>query len=383
MKIDIVKNYISKIVATMFCLVMLIYSQCSYAGIGDIYTDERGHVWLMMSSDDQTIEITSQMAIEIEQILKDKQVYGLVIHYLPFATDAVEWLTNFLRTPIVNLELRGNNSERGIHAIAEGLRTSPTLTELHLNFGYIDANRVEILAPVLESNTTLTGLYLYCNNICAASVKALAEALKRNAALIVLSLERNMIGDIGAQALGETLRINRVLKSLNLAANRIGDAGAQALADSLRANLTLATLYLQENDIGDAGGVAIANMLRTNTALTVLNIGVNDIGREGRRVIIMALVDNVTLQEVYMDCEETEQNIVDLILKRNKLIRSLLHGVPSGIDEIHQLQIRILNLLGMPVPIRPQLHEMDIARDFVHALGDINHGFVFPASLLF
>lgn len=157
----------------------------------------------------------------------------------------------------------------GAEALAEQLRTTPSIERLILGENRLGARGAAALAGALSSEAMagVNFLTLRENGVGDDGAIALAGALKAQpmAALLVLSLELNGIGDAGAIALADALSApsGAQLTVLNLRGNRIGDRGALALARVLKvpAMPSLRTLWLHGNRIGDAGVAAIADAL--------------------------------------------------------------------------------------------------------------------------
>lgn len=94
----------------------------------------------------------------------------------------------------------------------------------------------------------------------------------------IVRINKKQIGDRGARQVAAALRNPRCrVKTLNLQFNSIGDNGAKAIANAVMDNKTLQKLYLGFNEIGDDGAQAMADALRINMTLQWLDLGSNSI----------------------------------------------------------------------------------------------------------
>jgi hypothetical protein len=105
MKKNITKNYVSKIVAVMFWLVMLVYGQYGYAVVErSLYVDRgTGQTYVKFYLEDEGI--TTKVAEKIAVVLADREhpVGNLTFDTVTFAPGAVAIITRALQT---NLTLR-------------------------------------------------------------------------------------------------------------------------------------------------------------------------------------------------------------------------------------------------------------------------------------
>ncbi|XP_022809207.1 NLR family CARD domain-containing protein 3-like isoform X1 [Stylophora pistillata] len=188
-------------------------------------------------------------------------------------------------------------------ALVDVLRTSNTLTHLHLTNG----SCITSLTPALQANRTLTHLSMRKTKVGDRETKELAKVLRLNHTLTHLCLADNKITHIGVEALAEALRSNKALENLDIGYNCIGDGGAVALSQALGSNRpvhskelakvlqlnhTLTHLCLADNKITHIGVEALAEALRSNKALENLDIGYNCIGDGGAVALSQALGSN-------------------------------------------------------------------------------------------
>lgn len=90
---------------------------------------------------------------------------------------------------------------RGARSIAEGLKYSSTLTQLHLPWTGITDTGAAHIAKALESNSSVRLLDMSGDQVSAASCVVLVETLQTNKSLEWLVLQDNPLGTIGARKL--------------------------------------------------------------------------------------------------------------------------------------------------------------------------------------
>lgn len=244
MKIDIARNYISRIISVVFYLLMLIYSQYSYGGIEKmIDMDIFGERYI--SVDIANVKnITEALGAEINKaLLDDKQ-------------------------PIYRIYFNGVSFDRGtLSMILGALQQGAALREINLSsIDFRDEDALAI-AAALQQRSTLATLYLWINNI--------------------------------------------------------GDLGIQAIFTALGTNTTLTTFELDGGNIGPMGAMAIARTLRINQTITDIAIRSN-IGYEELYVIMLAIVENMTLLQIDINCTEDQKKLFDLVSQRNTKIAVLV-----------------------------------------------------------
>jgi hypothetical protein len=114
-------------------------------------------------------------------------------------------------------------SDRGVAALAGGLRGCRTLREFRLAEHGL-ASRAPHAAMMMAGVVRSGG-----------------------GSLAFLDLSGNALGDAGAEAIGEGLRSNHSLTKISLKKNNIKARGVMALARSLHHNHTLTSLNIKKN----------------------------------------------------------------------------------------------------------------------------------------
>ncbi len=298
MKANMVKKFFSKITSTVFCLLILTYSHCSWAEIEKYLNPIKANFYRFGTH----IRVTLDLATEIATYLKDGRLGEIAIHG---AIDdiALQLIIKSLRTNIsltmLNFECCTLGAEGGI-ALADMLRTNIALTTLNLGIGDIGNKGGIALADALQTNTALNTLKLRLNNIGVDGGIAMGKALQTNTALTTLDLRGNNIRTEGAIAIAGALLTNTALTTLTLINNNIGVDGGIAIGKALQGNTTLTTLELNDNPIGDESARAIAEALLTNTTLTTLNLANTNIHAGGGKALANALKVNTTLKTLIL-----------------------------------------------------------------------------------
>jgi Ran GTPase-activating protein (RanGAP) involved in mRNA processing and transport len=180
----------------------------------------------------------------------------------------------------------GATDVQELYNAIEAFKSNSGLHSLQLTNNRIGPDSARALAKIIKGSTSLVSLEIgnalflpSDNHIGDLGASALAEGLRSNSTLTELFLSCNQVGDQGVTALGTALKFNSTLKKLNLSFNPISSTGAVALADSLQDNKGLIELALErewiEKDpvqIGNEGATAFAQALRVNTTLVALRL---------------------------------------------------------------------------------------------------------------
>lgn len=159
-----------------------------------------------------------------------------------------------------------------------------------------------ILADALRHNTMVTNVMLYLNNIGISGISAIAAVLKNNNQTIVsLELNENDIGIDGGRAIADMLLENTSLREINLLSTNIQSCGAKAIAMAIKQTKTtnkLSSLNLCNNHIDDEGILAFADMLVDNETLNELYLECNNPTTISIEAIAVSLRNNETLKKL-------------------------------------------------------------------------------------
>lgn len=160
-------------------------------------------------------------------------------------------------------------------ALAEVLKTTPSLTILDLSRGPFEGRRpsIEILAEALKINTSLTILNLSGNHLHNKGIEIFAKALKENRVLTSLSLSRNIFKPYNPDENNK----DKKLGVLSFDASSFGQA-IKALAELIGTSNSLTSLQLDSTGLNSEGACILTNALINNTSLTFLNLSNNLIG---------------------------------------------------------------------------------------------------------
>ena len=156
----------------------------------------------------------------------------------------------------------------GIQKVAEALKQNRSLRALSLSSDNLGLRGIVCLAPALQENQTLWQLDLSDNQLGMFEGVFLLKALENHPTLTHLNLCSNQIGNAGTtldqRAFAKVLQRNQGLRRLDLRGNRIGHREAQMLLDALRQNITLQELDLRENLVDEETLMAIQKCLTRN-----------------------------------------------------------------------------------------------------------------------
>ena len=311
MKIDIVKNRISKIVLTIFCLLILTYNQYGYADMRKyLYKDEvTGREYVKITIEDAIV--TSAMAEGIAYDLANRD------------------------HPVGSLQFTRANFLSGTFAtIMQAVQLYHTLREFDLEGNsYSDIETEQVLVEALRPNTDLYSFTLagYLKRSTEFWTQ-LADVLSNRGNLTELTLIDNSIGTIEAEveAIIKILRTNRSLMTIGLIANVINDDGALRIVKALK--------------------------LKENRAVTGIALNLNKITTVGWQAIIEALAYNTTIQD--MDLDESllpeQREIIGFILQRNLLIQEL----PDELSEhvvVSENGLNITSITNIQLPTEAQV----------------------------
>ncbi|KAL0478761.1 hypothetical protein AKO1_008331, partial [Acrasis kona] len=106
---------------------------------------------------------------------------------------------------LTDLDLQGNSiGNRGLLAIAEGLRNSPKLSKLNLSStstgGVVELQTIDKLCEgIMENKNTLTDLNLHLNSISDEGAKSLLDLVQKKPTLIRLKLYEQLNKDLFKQ----------------------------------------------------------------------------------------------------------------------------------------------------------------------------------------
>lgn len=199
------------------------------------------------------------------------------------------------RIPLVDLwecDIADDGAALLGQAMAQGTTKFQRLV-LHMNgIGNVG---IQALALGIMSCPSLTDLDLYCNNIDHEGIQVLAPALPYSN-IERLNLRANQIGPCGAKSLAMVLKDTPALRKLLLCHNGIGDEGAGYLASALAGKHArdpnipwLEELSLSFNELSIASVKAFASMLVTNASLKRLNLTGNLVDRRAALFLVSVL----------------------------------------------------------------------------------------------
>eukprot|EP00698_Gefionella_okellyi_P001547 TRINITY_DN11473_c0_g1_i1.p1 TRINITY_DN11473_c0_g1~~TRINITY_DN11473_c0_g1_i1.p1 ORF type:complete len:540 (+),score=93.82 TRINITY_DN11473_c0_g1_i1:71-1621(+) len=203
------------------------------------------------------------------------------------------WLRSATHAQVLVVDFN-NFGPAGAQAIARGLLSCGTLTELYCGSAAVGDDGAARLGEVLQA-TQLRLVHLWRNDIGDTGAIALARGCSRAHSVTSLHLAQNRIGAAGLAGLAAHLSASGVCQ-LDLWGNGFADDAAQAVGELLSvqqfsclklgmSNLTghkiqpvtqalrtstVAELDLQDTSLGDEGGVHLVVALHHNTHLRTL-----------------------------------------------------------------------------------------------------------------
>lgn len=310
----------SKTVFTICCLLTLIYSQCSHAGVEKrLYKDEvtgQNYTEVSVGKDDWTKPpLTLEIAEEIVSILTNN------------GTDSE------LTAPVGRLIVNAIYEPTAFAMIINALQKSSSVRELDFGGCFFGDNGSQLVARLLKTkNNTWVKLRLTTNQIGRKGGLAIADALKTNETLTEINLAINKLDDVVISKLAEVLQTNTTLRKLDLSQNKISVTGVQKIVCLLSVNTSLTKLGLCCNNFNSKIGSIIADALQKNETLIELNLFFNNFG-ENVQDLVEAVVHNMALQKICITWLTQEQKqTIKLVLERNTLLNSTRLQVISQRD---------------------------------------------------
>lgn len=171
----------------------------------------------------------------------------------------------------------------------QALKNMPRLSKLSLNSCQLDSDLLLELATSLADNEVLTDLNLYSNDINSEGAKVIADLLKNKVNMKCLGLSNNYIGHGGAREIAAVCQESLFgLTRLSLESNLIGNIGCMGLSKALIDNETLEELYLYNNEIDDESMTVFTKMLANKKKLRVLGLEYNKIRHQAEMVFKVA-----------------------------------------------------------------------------------------------
>ena len=153
--------------------------------------------------------------------------------------------------------------------IAEGVRLSTLLQHLQLSNNRLAG--VWFVGGAFEGEYTSTGIV------------AIADAVRTSPSLTRLDLSQNSLGVAyvggvrvnsmrGIQALADAVRESKSLRRLSIAYNSIGPSGGKVIGDAAAASAALTSLDISGNLIGLKGSKAVCDAAVSNVAISHLDL---------------------------------------------------------------------------------------------------------------
>ena len=138
-------------------------------------------------------------------------------------------------------------------------------------------------------------------------IKQISDALITNTTLKVLVLINITITDEDTSHLSTMLSINKTLETLELSNCNITDNDVRYICEGLAKNQTLTELNIGYNpQITSASTSTIAELIITTKSLTELRLDDNSLNDDDINTICTALVENITIQTLYLSKQHEE-----------------------------------------------------------------------------
>jgi hypothetical protein len=182
-------------------------------------------------------------------------------------------------------------------SITRMLKNNPRLTSVSLfNIFHVDGGDGLIVLESLQSNVGLKELSLGCNSLSRNTARWFHKHPHAFSSLTSLVLSSNALRDDGVKWICSWLRSSSPSLTLfDLGVCRIESKGARRIAAFLLQNTTLETLYLPLNDLGDVGVRCIGKALERNSTLSSLSLMSTSMTDDGVASLAVSLAKNTSL----------------------------------------------------------------------------------------
>ena len=117
-------------------------------------------------------------------------------------------------------------SKQGLLHLSHSLRLSACLTQLSINFCFLDFKACQVLAKGVQANHSLVKLDLGDNALQSQHLSSLLEVLTHHQYLGLLNLRKNQLDDVFAKQLAQVLSYNEILYKVDISANPVTNVGA-------------------------------------------------------------------------------------------------------------------------------------------------------------
>ena len=241
------------------------------------------------------------------------------------AADSIAFSIQSCIISLEELDLSGNNFQRGVTNIIGPLRNTRLLRTFIINDCHITEQDVGCIAAMishtklqqlclsrncfqgsgvieilrsLEDVNTLNTLCLNKSYITTETADLVAACLSHNLRLQSLDLGGNDLQGIGTIKISNSLKYTSTLTELNISNNNITQIAADDLAAVLNCNTRLESLYLYKNDLKAGGIIKIANAIKNLSALITLDLGYNKMTSKPAEHLGSAFCSTLNLQNL-------------------------------------------------------------------------------------
>ena len=240
--------------------------------------------------------------------------------------------------------------------ILKVLLHTPALSSLKINDCNVIDESTDKLANVLLLNTLLQEIDLSYNSLSKVDLLSILKGMKNISSLVKINGSHNKIIDEAADELAKILFHNTSLQELDLSYNNLSKLDSLRILKGMKNISTLIIINVSYNEIIDEAANELANVLLQNTSLQEINLSCNNLSKldslrilKGMKNISTLIIINVSHNEII---DEAANELANVLLQNTSLQElNLSYSSLSKLDSFRILKgmENISNLITLNV----------------------------------
>ena len=216
------------------------------------------------------------------------------------------------------LILENNNFSKDVtDDLATAVSVNCRLKKLKLANNNLQHHAV-VLAQALGQIKLLTDLDLSNNSMTDEVVDALALATENNTSLQRVNLRGNALKTNGIIKIAQSLSWNSRLKVLDICNDQVTEDAADAISIAVLSNVSLEELYLDDNNLG-LGIKTLAATLKEITTLKVLGLNNNKLSDDSADGLVAVVCSNKNLEKLFLLNNNLKLGAIKIFLALSKV----------------------------------------------------------------